>query len=529
MSVFDLNVTLGRTALPVGDPFDTPEALLEEMRRLRIDEALVCHAIALEADVEYGNALLTEQLRRHQNLFPCWVMAPPAFGDLPEPKAWVERARAAAVKAVRLVPNHSNYSLAAWCTGPLLNQLEQANMPVLLDFGHHHWSQSPMPWNDVLDVCHRFPALDVVVVGVSVGDTRNLCAALRAAPNLHLECHDFALPDMFQLMAREGFTERLLFGTGMPKHAGENRVFQLWHGGLNQTGRAGIGWRNAHRLMRIDTTPATDLLSRDPAPWPKGVVIDIHAHYGSWEATSSPVNRPEDILASMHRCGIHKLLGSSFTAIHGETRLGNEQTAHIIRKYPDFLFGYCVINPNYPRESANELETCFEKALNFVGLKFHCGLHGKPLHDAGYAEALDYANELALPVLIHAHGEDDWKTTTQRYPRVPFIVAHGCGWNACEPPPPTIALAAEIPNLYADVSGSAAWRKALRRLIDAIGPGKVLYGSGYPMFDLAWEIGRVALAELSDVEKLTVCGGNATRLFKRLPQGDTHSSVAPRP
>ena len=76
MPLFDLNVTLGRTALPAGAPFDTPGDLLEEMRRLRIDEALVCHAIALEADAEYGNALLIEQLRGHQNLFPVGDGAP---------------------------------------------------------------------------------------------------------------------------------------------------------------------------------------------------------------------------------------------------------------------------------------------------------------------------------------------------------------------------------------------------------------------------------------------------------------------
>lgn len=516
MPVFDLNVTLGRTALPVGEPFDSPEELCAEMRRLRIDEALVCHAIALEADTEYGNALLLEQLRGYQNLYPCWVMAPPAFGDLPGPESWVERARASGVRAIRLVPAHSHYSVAAWCTGPLLNQLEQANMPVLLDFGHHHWSQSPIPWNGVVDVCHRYPALDVVVLGVTVGDTRNLHAALRAAPNLHLECHAFALPGMYQLMAREGLAERVLFGTGMPAQAGDNRVFHLWRGGLNQSQYADASWRNAHRLLRIDTEPATDLLRRNPAPWPTGAVIDIHAHYGSWEVTSSPVNRPEDIVESMHRCAIHKLIGSSFTAIHGETRLGNEQTAHIIRKYPDYLYGYCVINPNYPDEVSGELERCFERAENFVGLKFHCTLHGKPLHDAGYTAALEYANEHALPVLVHAHGEDDWSGVTRRYPNVPFIAAHACGWNTWTPAPPEIAVAAEVENLYLDVAGSAAWRKALRRLVDTVGLRKVLFGSDYPMFDLAWEVGRIALAELSDVEKLTLCGGNAARLFRRL-------------
>ncbi|HPX42429.1 MAG TPA: hypothetical protein PLF51_18470, partial [Candidatus Hydrogenedentes bacterium] len=237
MPIFDLNVTLGRTASPAGASFETPEQLLAEMQRLRIDEALVCHAIALEADVEYGNALLIEQLRGHPNLYPCWVMAPPAFGDLPDAGAWVERARAAGVRAVRLAPKHSHYSLAAWCTGPLLGPLERARLPVLLDFGEHHWSQSPIPWNDVLDICRRFPELDVVVLGVSVGDTRNSHAALREAANLHLESHAFALPGLYGLMAREGWLERILFGTGMPRCAGENRVFLLLHSGLKQAGR----------------------------------------------------------------------------------------------------------------------------------------------------------------------------------------------------------------------------------------------------------------------------------------------------
>ena len=516
MPIFDLNVTLGRTASPAGASFETPEQLLAEMQRLRIDEALVCHAIALEAYVEYGNALLIEQLRGHPNLYPCWVMAPPAFGDLPDAGAWVERARAAGVRAVRLAPKHSHYSLAAWCTGPLPGPLERARLPVLLDFGEHHWSQSPIPWNDVLDICRRFPELDVVVLGVSVGDTRNSHAALREAANLHLESHAFALPGLYGLMAREGWLERILFGTGMPRCAGENRVFLLLHSGLKQAGLTAASWRNAHRVLHIDAMPATDHLRREPVNWPKGAVLDIHAHYGSWEATSSPVNRPEDIVESMHRCGVHKLIGSSFTAIHGETRLGNEQTAHIVRKYPDFLFGYCVINPNFPGETAEELERCFDGAENFVGLKLHCGLHGKPVHDAGYAEALAYADEHALPVLVHAHGDDNWTDTTQRYPNAPFIVAHACAWNGWEPEPPVISLAGEIDNLYLDVAGSAAWRMGLARLVARTGVRKVLYGSDYPMFDLAFEIGRVAMADLSDLEKLAIGGGNAARLFTRL-------------
>ena len=94
------------------------------MQRLRIDEALVCHAIALEADVEYGNALLIEQLRGHPNLYPCWVMRAATFGDLPDAGAGWERARAAgrAVRSRETQPLQSRGVVH----GPLLGPLERA-------------------------------------------------------------------------------------------------------------------------------------------------------------------------------------------------------------------------------------------------------------------------------------------------------------------------------------------------------------------------------------------------------------------
>ena len=135
MSLFDFNVALGRAASPVGGAFDTPAQLLEELARLEIGEALVYHTLAAEADVMRGNRLLSEQLAGHSTLHPCWVMAPSALGDLPEADRWVREAHDAQVRAVRLIPRHSLYSLTEPCIDGLLTELGSAHMPLVIDFG----------------------------------------------------------------------------------------------------------------------------------------------------------------------------------------------------------------------------------------------------------------------------------------------------------------------------------------------------------------------------------------------------------
>ncbi|MBI4557412.1 MAG: amidohydrolase family protein [Candidatus Hydrogenedentes bacterium] len=517
MALFDFNVALGRSAYPAGGAFDTPDQLLAEMRRLRIDRALVYHRMAAEADVQKGNRLLLELLDGVADLFPCWVMAPAVLHDLPDPGAWVHAAVDRDVRAVRLFPRHSLYPLAEWCAGPLLAALEQAELPLLLDFGLHHWSEDVIPWDSIKVVCEQHPRLDVVVIGATVGDTRKAVPLLHLFPNLYMEYHALPLPDGLGKLAEEGLAGKLIFGTGMPLRAGECVTEQTLRSGLKAAQQRAIAHDNAWRLLGVAEVDNVARLDVDPIVRPPGVNIDVHAHIGSWERVSTPVTRPEDFVASMQRCGVHKMVFSNFSAIHGEMRLGNQETEKAIGHFPEQLYGYAVINPHYPDESESELRRCFEEGEGFVGLKLHCGLHQVQLQDRRYERALAYADEHELPVLVHGGGQDQWGAVAERCPRAAFIIAHACAWDGLNADGRALfGLAREVPNLYVDVAGSAAYRGALRALVDLVGVQKVLFGSDFPMFDLAFELGRVSLSDLNYVEKVAVCGGNAVRVFKRM-------------
>ncbi len=514
MHLLDIDVGIGRAASPRGGHFDTAADLRAEMDRLGIAQALVYHRAAAEADVLKGNHALLEILAGHDNLHPSWVMTPPCLGDLPNPKAWVRDALHSGVRAVRMLPAHSLYTLSKWSAGPLLEALSQAKLPLLLDYGWHAWSERVIPWNDVKAACEVFPDLAVVMMGVTPGDVRDVIALLHRLPNLHLELYRFAVPDALRLLAQEGLVDRLLFGTGVPQCAGETALGQLLSSALDLENSAKVAAGNAHRLLGLEIDTGSVDPPR-PMAKPSSVVVDAHIHFGSWERTITTARTPEAIVREMDRCGIDKVVGSSFTGIHGEMRLGNAETADALRAYPERLYGYCAINPHFADEVDEELNTCFEGNEGFVGLKLHCGLHEVTLEHSGYEHALACADEHTLPVLVHGGTQTEWETIPSRYPNASFIMVHACAWDGIDPAGRALyALARDISNLYVDTAGSHAHRGALETLVDLCGPGKVLYGSDFPMYDFGFELGRVALSRLDAQAKARVCGQNALGFFR---------------
>jgi len=521
MGFLDFNVALGRFAQPVGGSFDDAEAIQKELKRFGIGDALVYHALAAEGDVMMGNERLLDALADRMNLYRCWVMAPSYLGDLPDAESWVASAVERGVHAVRLVPLHSLYPMEVWCVGDLFEELENAGMPVLLDYGIRHWSQNVIPWGSIKSLAERYPQLNIVVLGVTVGDARAMDRLLYITPNLYFEYSSFIPPDTFEHVAQFGFAERFLFGSGLPRRAAECVVAQTLAAGIDRTDLELMTSGNARRLLRIEAAetamaPLSPEAFRAPVP-----VIDMHGHCGSWERTTTPLKSPEAFVRSMDRCGIDAFVMSSFAAVHGETRAGNKEAADWVAEFPDRLYAYVVVNPNDPEGSLADVTRYLREGSNFVGLKLHCYLHGAQLHDRGYAKCLAFSNENDLPVLVHGGGKDDWDGICLQYPNANFIMAHACLWDGVDPEGRALfERVGTTPNLYVDVCGSAAYRGSLRKLIDLVGADKILYGSDFPLFDFAWELGRVTLADITDEEKRLICGDNARRIFKRIRAGN---------
>jgi predicted TIM-barrel fold metal-dependent hydrolase len=97
------------------------------------------------------------------------------------------------------------------------------------------------------------------------------------------------------------------------------------------------------------------------------------------------------------------------------------------------------------------------------------------------------------------------------YRNVNFIMAHYGGWNMRDLPE-AMAVASKAPNVYIDSSGSVEWFGGFEKAVARIGAEKILFGSDFPWGNLAFMIGRVVFANISDEEKKKILGLNAKEL-----------------
>src|SRR6188474_746253 len=133
-SVWDCNARLGRSAANPRCAPTTSEALLEVMDEYGIEHALVHHALAKENSAALGNQLLEQATTDHPRLHPCWVVLPPATGELPPPAELIAAMRDSHVQAVRVCPNNAVFLPTPWALGALLEPLEACRVPLFLDF-----------------------------------------------------------------------------------------------------------------------------------------------------------------------------------------------------------------------------------------------------------------------------------------------------------------------------------------------------------------------------------------------------------
>jgi predicted TIM-barrel fold metal-dependent hydrolase len=212
---FDSTVSIGRTA--TGQDV-TRASLLAELDRIGIERAATYHVVAREHHAATGNAAILEEVAGEPRLVPVWVVHPHHTGELPPPRELVAEALTAGVRMVRMFPSSDlaghRFSLRAWSAGPLLTELERVRMPVFLDFTL--FRRGEPPWDDIVDVCERHPALPIVLVEMQGRNNRNLYAVLEQFPNVLVQSAGFNVHAGIEDVCERFGAHRLVFGSGHP-------------------------------------------------------------------------------------------------------------------------------------------------------------------------------------------------------------------------------------------------------------------------------------------------------------------------
>ena len=243
-------------------------------------------------------------------------------------------------------------------------------------------------------------------------------------------------------------------------------------------------------------------------------VIDVHGHLGPFHAIYMPEAPLDAMIAGMDRCGVECIILSPHNALWGDTREGNREMLEAVDKFPERMYGYCTVNPNFPQDVAGEMDF-YLKQPGVLGIKLHPATHEYPAGGPNYRPVWERANEEKLLVLCHTWGSTggcgaaDMRPIAEKHPEARLLLGHSCydAWDEA------IALAAEFPNVYLELTAAYHAYGLIEKMCQGAGSEKVLFGTDYPWFDPMVVIGCVAFAHIEEGDMQNILYNNARKLI----------------
>ncbi|MCY3749553.1 MAG: amidohydrolase family protein [Chloroflexi bacterium] len=189
------------------------------------------------------------------------------------------------------------------------------------------------------------------------------------------------------------------------------------------------------------------------------------------------------------------------------------------------ILPFCVVPPGDLDFAIAEMERCRALGAVGVGELFPQGQSWNLNDRSAVRSFMDTVRTLGLILTVHTSepvghaypGKDSttpsaiWSVIEAAEGEVPIILAHWGGGLAFYELMPEVQQQAQ--NVYYDSSAShLLYRPAIYRLMSQLAPGRVLFGSDYPLIRQTRAIRLAREAGLPANERAALLGGNARRL-----------------
>lgn len=239
--------------------------------------------------------------------------------------------------------------------------------------------------------------------------------------------------------------------------------------------------------------------------------IDAHGHFGPWSITYIPHAMDYGrVIAEMDRYGCDMVwMSASGPGYNDEPAVKNDHVFDFAAAHPGRIVPYCTLSANDPGGTLPELKRCLAKGP-CVGVKMH------RYHQAEYSlldpfmqPVLELLTEQCLLYMNHDLGDRaELEEVLRRYPDLRVMAGH---FN-----PRVNDLAGTHANLL-DCTCAASAPESIGHEVRRLGTARsMLVGSDFSLFCLAFGIGMVAYADISDADKRDILGGNALRVLERM-------------
>jgi predicted TIM-barrel fold metal-dependent hydrolase len=255
------------------------------------------------------------------------------------------------------------------------------------------------------------------------------------------------------------------------------------------------------------------------------MIIDTNAYLGHWATRRLRYNTPDGLLKLMDRVGITKACVSSASAIlYKNSQNGNEELAEMIADFRDRLIPFAVINPAYAGWE-KDLRWCRD-TLQARGLRLYPSYHNYALRDTCCAELVKAAIEMNLLISIPIRQVDyrqrhwlvnardvslaDIATLVAAHPKARFILLEGAGYMGSD----LVKKKDLPPNYWIEISRpDAVYTNEIGQLLQALGAGRLVFGSGIPFKYPEPAVLRIEVMKASAEDKEKICSSNIRSLL----------------
>ncbi|MGD9518185.1 MAG: amidohydrolase family protein [Armatimonadota bacterium] len=520
ITYFDARCYLGRYLQTVeGQPIDEP-SLLSGMDHFGIHEALVLDSLSVASNPMAGNRRILERTANHPRLHPAWAGLLPHSREFPPPREFVSEMKECGVGAVYLFYRQFDLPLDDWGVDELLSAMVEERVPLflcatdLLEPGAIDCTD----WTSVVDLCRRFPELPVVATEDRIYcSQRALYEALAACPNLRIDLSVLWLHKRIEFIAREFGADRLVWGSHLPERTPGSPLMQLNYSDLSEDELRKIAGGNMRDLLSwnpnirfvndvdfpepIDSLHAT---ARERRSLREERFYDCHGHIGWADARHVINDTPEGIVREMDKLGVRVCLVFALQVL-GDVGYGMDEVAEMIHRYPDRFVGLTLVNPRNGKETMlADLERGL--SLGMQGVKLVSNSYGGydvngPLIDL----CAEFAHRHRQFILNHYWGSADRLLQLCRdYPDACFIVGHSYDYFG--------EVFRKVDNVYLCTCPFLGWGQT-ERYIDIYGADRILFGSDLTDLPIAWGLGQIMYANISEADKRKILGENLLRIM----------------
>lgn len=246
-------------------------------------------------------------------------------------------------------------------------------------------------------------------------------------------------------------------------------------------------------------------------PQGETLVIDGHSHLGippDWMS-------PENFIKILDEARISQAVICRFSS--RKDSLSSNQIAHqAVKRYPKRLIGCFWANPGEENIKMQIKEAVENWGFRMV--KLHCGIHS--VSEKNILKISRICEQLKIPLFIDIEQNFKILDVLLSYSNIPVILAHlGTGVYDLNMRllSESLSRIKSHNNLWLDTSGTTY--PLARRVIDRIGPDRLIFGSDAPHEHPGVQLCMIRYLHLSQSHLKKVLSGNIQKLLPPTPIG----------